>query len=82
VSAVPTSAWHRVKLDRDDITYSGTSKRVDMVTRARLRECDIKTSMEEVQTLPQLYKAGADQAVRNCFLLNIYFILFVQTLPQ
>ena len=48
-----------------------------MVARARVRERDIKTPMEEVQTLPQLHRAGADQPVRNCFLLYIYFILFI-----
>jgi hypothetical protein len=48
VSAVPTSAWHRVKLERDNITYSWTSKGLDTVKRARVREGDIKTPMVEV----------------------------------
>ena len=65
MSAVPTSTRHRVKLERDNVTYSGTSKRLDMVKRARVRVGDIKTPMDEVQTLPQLHRAGADQPVRN-----------------
>ena len=56
MSAVPTSAWHRDKLKRDNITFFGTSKRVDMVTRARVREGDIKTPMVEVKTLTQLHR--------------------------
>ena len=57
---------------RDAITFPGTSRSMDMVTRHSVREPDTRTLMVEVQTLPQQRRAGADQPVKNCFLLYIF----------
>jgi hypothetical protein len=64
---VPTSAWYRDKLKRDNITFFGTSKRVDMVTRARVREANIKTPVPHGvgRDTPSVSQTGADQPVRN-----------------
>ena len=50
---MPTSAWHRDELRRDD---TEDQQGMDMVTRPGVRERDIKTPMEEVKTLPQLHR--------------------------
>ena len=50
---VPTPAWHKDKVEQDDISFTWTSGWVDRVTRCRGRERDTRTLMVEVQTLPQ-----------------------------
>jgi hypothetical protein len=57
VSAVPTSAWHKHKLRRDDNTFAKDQQEgMDVVARPRVRDCETGTPMVEVKTLSQLHR--------------------------
>ena len=82
MSAVPTSAWHRDKLRRDDDAFTEDQQGMDTLMRPSGRERGIKIPMVEVKTLPQLHRAGADQPVRNYYLLYIFSLQLKMILLQ
>ena len=55
-NAVPTSAWHRDKLRRDDITFTEDQQEHGRGGQGQGEGGNIKTPMVEVKTLPQLHR--------------------------